>query len=1177
LQENHQKLPRKKISHLLTCNLPNNMYFKSNGISSAEGAAGCRRPLGALIIPKLLTQDRQAGKTLFRVAKLTGLLLVAAFLHVSAKTAAQRLSISVRNGSVEKIFAEIEKKTNYVFFYDASLLQKTRPVTVDMKDASVEEVLHVTLKGQGLDFAIQDRTIFVKREVDKPVTTTPAVAAPAANGPIEVIVQSEAGTPIEGATVVIRRLNKQGMTDTKGSFVLKGGVPNGEYEVTITNIGFEKHVGVLKVTDGVSRLAVRMKQATSGLDEMVVKGYYATSNRLNTGDVTKVKGEDIAKQPVSDPIQALIGRVPGLNIQQTSGVAGAYATIRIRGQNSIANGNDPLYIIDGVPFSALSLSSSTYPFSAAGVGNASFNTGGGLSPFNGMNPADIESIEVLKDADATAIYGSRGANGVILITTKRGKSGDTRFDLNVFSGSGTVAHKLKMLNTQQYLAIRREGFGNDGLPVPSIATDPYNTNYDINGVWDTTRSTDWQKVLIGNTAHFTNAQASVSGGNAFTQFVLGGGYSKQGNVFPGDFTDQKAMAHINLVHSNANHRFNAQFVTSYVNDRNNLLTGNIAGSLTLAPDAPSLYDSKGNINWQIYNGSSTFTNNPAALLLQSGLSVTNNLVSNLSLRYVLLPGLEVKSTFGYNHDQMNQNAAVPSASFAPPYNTLSILRSLNFATTDFSSWIIEPQVSFVKPIGRGRLEALAGSTFQENKSNAITQNASGFVNDELIQNPANAASISILSDNNTLYHYTAIYGRVNFSWEDKYILNLTGRRDGSSRFGPGKQFGNFGAVGAAWIFSRERVFQEHLPFLSFGKIRGSYGTSGNDQITDYQFLSTYVSNVTTYQGINGLTPARLTNPFFAWEVVNKLEGGLEIGILKDRVLVSANYYRNRTGNQLVGLPLPYTTGFSTIQFNLPAVVQNCGLELMLTTANIKSKDFEWTTSINGTLPYNKLVSFPNLANFDSYASMYVVGKSLFIRKLFHATGVNPQTGFFSFATKDPNGTPSVPDDQIATRPVTQSFFGGINNRIVYKGFTLDFFIQYVRQCSYNWINSFPVGPGFANYNVPTIALGRWRAPGDLTAIQRSSTTFDNFNSFNLERQSDGILTDGSFLRLKNVSLSYQLNSSLKRRMHFQNARLYIQGQNLFTITNYYGQDPETAGRFGVPPIRMITGGFQVGF
>jgi len=1147
-------------------------------MSSSEGAIAGYDPLEALMAANLRTPERHARKKLLRIVKLTGFLLLIGFLQVSAGTTAQRLSISVANTSLEKVFAEIEKKTNYVFFYDVSLLQKTKPVTVEMKDASVDDILQVSLKGQGLAFSIQDRTIFVKREKSKTVSEV----APAAVGEdpaltVSGVVQSESGIPLEGATVTIKGLKKMGVTNSRGEFTMKG-VPNGEYVVEVSYIGFEKYVTKVTIANNAARLNARMKQATSGLDEMVVKGYYNTTNRLNTGDVTTVKGEDIQKQPVSDPILALEGRVPGLYIQQTSGIPGAYSTIRIRGQNSIANGNDPLYIVDGVPFSSLSLSSSVTAIGAVGGANALSNlSGSGLSPFNGLNPADIESVEVLKDADATAIYGSRGANGVILITTKKGKSGDTRFDLNLFTGAGTVAHKMNLLNTQQYLAMRREAFQNDGLAVPSIITKPTDNNYDINGVWDTTRYTDWQKVLIGNMTNFTNAQGNLSGGNANTQFVIGGGYSKQGTVFPGDFADAKAMAHVNLNHSSLDRRFGAQFLVNYVNDHSNLPTTNFTSNITLAPDAPALYDKLGNVNWQVYNGTTTFGTNVEGQSKKTATSITTNLISNLNLRYQLLPGLELKSAFGYNHDQMNQSMLTPSTSVGPPNNSVSTTRDNTFATTDFSSWIIEPQVAYQKMLGSGRLDILVGSTFQQNKVSSLTQDANGFTSDALIPNPLSASAIYLLGSNYVLYRYTAVYGRIGYNWQDKYILNLTARRDGSSRFGPGKQFGNFGAVGAAWIFSKEKFVQDNFSFLSFGKIRTSYGTSGNDQITDYQYLSTYsTTSSQTYQGLTGLSPTRLTNPFFAWEVVKKLEGGLDVGLLKDRILLSASYYRDRTGNQLVGLSLPSQTGFGSIQYNLPAVVQNTGIELTLNTINIKSKNFEWSSSLNGTIPSNKLVAFPNLANFSAYKNQYVVSKSLFIRQLYHNTGVDPQTGLYSFATKNANGVPSSPQDYIVSKPVTQRFYGGFQNKLSYKGFSLDIFIQYVNQIGYGYQTSFPGAPGSVNYNQPTIVLSRWQSVGNLTAIQRFGTTTTTSNARSLLGSSDGALTDASFMRLKNLALSYQLPGGWKARMHLQNARIYLQCQNLFTLTHYLGLDPETSGSLNLPPIRMVTAGLQVG-
>jgi hypothetical protein len=439
-----------------------------------------------------------------------------------------------------------------------------------------------------------------------------------------------------------------------------------------------------------------------------------------------------------------------------------------------------------------------------------------------------------------------------------------------------------------------------------------------------------------------------------------------------------------------------------------------------------------------------------------------------------------------------------------------------------------------------------------------------------------ASNQSFLGTEYTLYRYDALYGRLSYNWQEKYLLNLTARRDGSSRFGSDRQFGSFGATGVGWIFSKERFIENNFSFLSFGKLRASYGTTGNDQIPDYQYLSTYSSISNTYQGYTGLFPTQLTNPYFAWELVKKIEGGLELGFFKDRILASASYYRNRTGNQLVGFTLPFITGFPTIEYNLPAVVQNTGLELTLNTTNINTKSFSWTTAANLTVPGNKLIAFPNIEN-SGYNDRYVVGKSLFIQKLYHSTGVNPQTGLYSFSTKNASGIPSSPQDLYPTKPITRKFYGGVDDQFSYKGFALDIFVQFVNQLGYNYKKSFPLA-GASGQNQPVAALNRWRLPGDVTNTQRFGTfngsSVNNYYTF--ITQSDGIVTSASFVRLKNLALSYQLPVAWKNKLHLQTTRIYLQCQNLLTITKYQGMDPETGG-LNLPPLRMITGGIQIGF
>jgi TonB-linked SusC/RagA family outer membrane protein len=1097
------------------------------------------------------------------VVKLTAIILLVACLQVSARGYGQRVTLRVQHASLETVLAEIQKQTGFNFIYAKVELESAKPVDLDVKDVDLRQVLVQCFKDQPLAYTIEDQYVVVKK---RPLLLTSAEAQQAAPpGEVHGRVTDSAGNPLEAVNVQLKGTKRGVVTGKSGEFVIKDVPTNGE--LIISMVGYESKVVSLK---GRQEITITLRTAVvSMVDAVVNKGYYSTTERVNTGDVTTVSGETINEQPVSDPILALEGRVPGLYIQQSSGVPGAYSTIMLRGQNFIHNNNssyyndnDPLYIVDGVPYSSTTMTSEA--IGGGVLGPPSNGPGSGMSPFNFLNPADIESISVLKDADATAIYGSRGANGVILITTKKGRAGITKFDVNVYSGTGQVTKTFDFLNTQQYLQMRRQAFQNDGLPVPSITTNPNDNNYDIDGVWDTTRYTNWQKALIDNGARFTNAQTTVSGGNTNTQFAIAGGYGNQGTLYPGNYSDQKGSARVNLTHQSNNQRFHVQLSADYVNDNSNLPWSDFTPNSTLAPDAPAIYNPNGAINWQPLNGTNTW-NNPLAATVEKAKAITDNLISNLTLGYELFPGLHVKSSFGYTHTQMNQTLIYPLSAYPPQYSTISSIRSLGLSTSDNKTWIIEPQVNYQRSIASGHLDVLIGSTFQQNNSTSTATIASGYVTDALIPNPLAASTFQIAGYIYTLYRYNAAYGRVNYNWHDKYLLNLTGNRDGSSRFGPGRQFGNFGAIGAGWIFSTEHFVQDNLPFLSFGKLRASYGTTGSDQISDYQFMSTYSSSSSTYQGITGLYPTQLTNPNYGWEEVKKLEGGLDLGFWKDRIFVNVSYYRNRTNNQLINYPLPHFTGFSSVVANSLANIQNTGYEFTLSTVNIKTRQLTWTSAVNLSFPNNKLLSYPDLAS-SPYAYSYVVGKSLSIRELYHYTGLSPQTGLYTFETKNANGLPSWPQDLFVTKPVTQQYHGGFQNSIIYRGFKLDVFFEFVKQLGSNYLADFPP-PGYVNYNQPAIVL---KHPNLFTTSY--GTNAGNTESY--LQQSDATISDASFIRLKNVALSYQIPVDWQKRMHLQMARLYLQIQNLLTITRYQGLDPETGG-LNLPPLRMITAGVQL--
>jgi hypothetical protein len=552
------------------------------------------------------------------------------------------------------------------------------------------------------------------------------------------------------------------------------------------------------------------------------------------------------------------------------------------------------------------------------------------------------------------------------------------------------------------------------------------------------------------------------------------------------------------------------------------------------------------------------------------------------LSYVIFPGLEISTNFGYTDDNLNNNQIFPSTSFNPPLNALPFVRANRTAVTSFNTWMMEPKITYKAKFERSTLEALIGTTFQQNRNNSNYILGSNFSSDALIDNLSAATTFSGGNYLATIYHYNAIYGRVNYNFDDKYLINITARRDGSSRFGPGRQFGNFGAIGAGWIFSKEKIVSDNLSFLSFGKLRGSYGITGNDQTGDYQFLSTYSSSFQNYQGITGLLPTLPANPNFGWETVKKLEVAIELGLLKDRLFLEVSLFRNRSGNQLVGFPLPTISGFSSVPgYNLPAVVQNSGVELSINTINIESKNFNWTSHFNLSIPRNKLVSFPGLATNGSYNTTYVVGQPLSIQYMTHYTGLNPNTGLYTFRTANTDGMPSYPADYYFTPAITQKYYGGFQNNFNYKGLGLDFFVQFVKQTGRNYLTAFGIPPGAFGGglgNQPIAVLQRWQNPGDASSIEKFTTNPGSiaYSAYSNYKSSDANISDASFIRLQNLTFSYQIFDNWQKALHIKNAEIFIRGQNLFTITKYKGWDPESQG-ISIPPLRMITLGLSATF
>ncbi|RTY77518.1 SusC/RagA family TonB-linked outer membrane protein [Flavobacterium sp. LS1P28] len=1035
--------------------------------------------------------------------------------------------------------------------YNDSEIDYTKIVSVNANKESVSSVLEKLFKNTYITFELLDKQIVLKPRA-RPIKSEPSQnqSLPQQNQISGTI--TDGTSPLPGVTITIKgKRNNTVSSDFKGQYTLTATATD---TLMVSFIGFKTAIVPINSRKTVN---IQLQEDITTLQEVRVNaGYYSVKESERTGSISKIAAKEIEKQPVSNVLAAMQGRMAGVNITQTTGVPGGGFEIEIRGRNSIrTDANNPLYIIDGMPFSTQNMGNDLI--------SGSILPAPGISPLNSINPSDIESIEILKDADATSIYGSRGANGVVLITTKKGKSGKTAFSINTYSGTGKVTRTLDLMNTAQYLGMREQAFANDGI------TEYPSWGYDVNGTWDKNRYTDWQKELIGGTAYTRSIDAAVSGGNSKTQFIIRASNFNQTTVFPGDFGYGKTALHFNINHSSDNDKFNISLSGNYILDKNNLLGTDLTLEASqLAPNAPALYDVNGELNWE----NSTWKN-PLRLLESKYLAKTNTLVAGSVIGYKIVPTLEFKTILGYTDTRLDESKTVPSTIYNPAYGLDSSVSSFYTNKSGQQSWSVEPQLSWQRDFGFGTIKALAGTTFQESSSASLGVNASGFSSNSLITNSAAAANVQVLNNTNGLYRYSAIFGRINYSLNSKYFINITGRRDGSSRFGPGNRFANFGAIGAAWLFARENIIAEKYSFISFGKLRGSYGTTGSDQIGDYQFMNTYISSGGSYQGTVGLEPARLYNPDFSWETNKKLEMALELGFLKDRIFITTAHYRNRSSNQLVGIPLPGTTGFPSIQSNLNATVENTGWEFELRSLNVQNKEFKWSTSLNLAIAKNKLLAFPNLAG-STYASQYVIGEPLDIHLVYQFTGINPETGIYQFKDYNGDGVLTPLEDRQRIVSTNPNYFGGLNNSFSYKNWQLDFLFQFVKQLGFNY-NGSGVVPGAGN-NQPVSNLNSWQL-GQTDGVQKYTAGFNDeaVNAYySYYSYSDAVFSDASFIRLKNLSISYSLPQSWLKAA---NCRLYLQGQNLLTITRFNGADPENQSFGKLPPLRVMTMGIQLNF
>ncbi|GGB02480.1 SusC/RagA family TonB-linked outer membrane protein [Puia dinghuensis] len=1115
--------------------------------------------------------------------KLTAIFLFVTCLEVSARSNAQAVTISLRNASLERVFKEVKKQTGYSFVYTRELIQQTGSVTVDIKNASLQQVLDQVLAGQPLTYSIQDRFIIIKPKTTAPPPKLIDTARPGENVSkikLQGRVVEVTGEPLAGASIILRQPGKTifvaGTTDANGGFRIIN-IADGTYILEVTFIGYEKVTREIKLTDKPQVLWLPMKKATDALDAIQTMAYSKTTMRFNTGDITTVTSEEIARNPVPNVLQSLQGRVPGMLITETSGKPNSSFQVQVRSLNTLsggvsnapivlANGGQPLYIVDGVEYPANGFlpMANFYGYPNAEIyGNA----------LNYVDPSLIESVNILKGADATSIYGSRGAFGVFLITTKKAKAGKPSVTINAVQGFSTLGVSPKLLNLQDYLALRHNAFANDGK-------QPQSYDYDVNGTWDTTKSTDWKKFFMGGHAPTTRINATYSGGSANSSFLLGANYSSIGNIERAKGSVRQGGMNFSLNTATNDRKITMALSGSYSTNLDNTVPVDFSGpyGLTQAPNAPSPYLPNGKLNWQ--NGT-----NPAAALNGLYNNQTDNFLANTSLTYSPLPGLSFTAAGGFSLLSAKEFQGQPSSMFNPatftPSQTHSVLNFYRYRTLS-----ADPRAEFLHTWGKARLDVIAGVSLKDQLQTQTAVVGSNFASDELLLDPTSAPSANGYS----VYRvkpqkYIGAFTVINFRWADKYILALNGRRDGSSVFGANHQFGNFGSVAGAWILSEEPWFKGLRKVVDFFKLKASYGLVGGSALQPYQYISTYGYGNNAYEGGLGLFPQNLANADLHWETNRNFEAGVNIDLFKGRINIDATYYSDNVGDQITSQGLASITGFSSYFTNTSATIRSYGAEFAVTGKIIQNQNFSWTTKINATIPRTKLLSFPGLGTLVNNYN-FIIGKPITGLRVVKFAGVDPATGVYNFYNAAGvkgeytflSPTPLSFSDRTAFIDRAPKWYGGILNSFSYKNFSLDFLVSVTKRTgpSYEAYQSF--GLGAYNTNVPAdIANERWMKPGDVAKVAKASNSINAFIDQNNFINSTGAYSDATYARLQNLSLGYRLPVRVVQKMHLTLLQVYVAGQNLLTVSKYKGLDPENMTSSHMPPLRVYTGGINVGF
>lgn len=967
-------------------------------------------------------------------------------------------------------------------------------------------------------------------------------------------VTSESGSPLPGVNVVVKETGKGTITDAKGNFLID--IPEHGATLVFTSVGYaQKDVAVKNQ----KTISVLLAEINKELNEVIVIGYGTTKKSDLTGSVASIKSEDLKKAQVTSFDQALQGRAAGVQVTQLSGKPGAETSIRIRGTSSINAGNEPLYVIDGMLIS-----------SDGGDISTGVTRGPRIGALSSINPNDIESIEILKDASATAIYGSRGANGVVLITTRRGKAGKGSVNFETYYGVQDISHKVEVLDAEQFANLVNEAKLNANAT--PLYVNPKNLG----------KGTDWQNQLL-RTAPMGSYQLSFSGGDEKTKYALSGGYFDQkGIILNSDFKRYSFRTNLDREVSKkltigTSISFSRVASSGVLTNAGTIVPGVTTSALLFNPILP-VYDSTIKGGYTYENDRGKILGNPIAEAKEyNSYSTIARLIGNVYGKYKIMEGLEFKTSFGVDQYTSKESA------FGPNFlkRTEASKGEASIGDVNGLTWLNENTLTLNTRVrADDQLNILAGYTVQKFNNESMFMYAFDFPDDRTgYHNIAAGLNPQKPSNSESQWTLVSYLGRINYSLQNKYLFTLTGRIDGSSKFADGKKYGFFPSGAFAWKVSDED-FMKEVKSVSDLKFRLSYGVIGNQNIAPYQSLALvgpYSEGVFNGTEIyTGREPLTYVNKNLKWESTRQFDVGIDGAFFNNRLSLTADYYQKKTYDLLLSSPIPYTSGFNSTLLNIGNIL-NKGFDFDIRSLNTTGA-LKWNTSLNISINRNEVT---NLANNNTdilfSGSLLRVGQPVgtFYGYIFdgifqsddevlksavmkgqEATSSNPASRAKAGDRKyrDINGDGVIDEkDRTIIGSAQPDFTWGFNNTFSFKNIDLSFFFQGSQGNEMANLNSFDLLNFNGQANVlKEAALNRWTPTNHSNKYPRALSA----GSLDQGVFSSAIVEDASYIRLKNVTLAYNLPQRLMKAAKLNNIRIYASATNLWTKTKYTGYDPE---------------------